>query len=129
MSEPLKSPLPDRARRKKVYTSVDQIEAMIERNKKKLAKQVEIVEEQKEQIKELGITIMNLEEQKPKEWEHQCFVHRLAIGKCKETIAKAEKCWRRIEDKTLPKLKNAMAAIKTDTMPAVMGSYKGAVVA
>jgi hypothetical protein len=128
MSEHLKSPLAEKERRKKVYSSVDQIEAIINRNKKKLVKQQEIVEQQKDKIKELGITIMKLEEQKPEDWEDQVFTKKLAIGKCKETISKAERCWRRIEDKTLPKLKNALSEMRTETMPVVMGSYVGVAV-
>jgi hypothetical protein len=125
MSEPLKSALPYALRRKKVWSSEDQIEAAIDRAKRKLLKQQQIVEEEKDKIRQLGLDIMTIEELKGKNWQEKVYPKQLAIGGCKEKISKAEKSWRRIEDKTLPKLKNALAAMRTETMPAVMGSYIG----
>lgn len=48
-----------------------------------------------------------------------------AFAKCKAESYKNSKTYARLVNKTLPRLKDILAAMRTQTMPEVMGGYRG----
>jgi ABC-type molybdate transport system ATPase subunit len=107
------------ARKAKVWNTEDQILVSIDRAQKKLLSCQQIVEHAKDEIARLAKEIMSLKD------GGEIGERKLAIAEYKESITKAEKQWRRIEDTTLPKLKSVLAAFRTKTMLPVLGEYKG----
>lgn len=125
MSEPLKSALPDKDRRKKVWSSEDQILAAIDKKKELMEKKRSLAEEKNLEAKRLAIEAQEAEDEgRP---QHAKGL-RLSFQKRQSEAKQAERAYVRLQDKTIPRLGEALAAMRTQTMPELIGRYKGVVI-
>jgi hypothetical protein len=112
-------------RKRKVWTSEDQILAKIDSTRKFAARKAKLAEHLSEEVKRLAKEAQEFEDN----GQHNMAASRRE--KCGDVLKKSEeaaKLHQRTIDRTLPRLGEILSAFRTATMPELLGDYKGVVV-
>ena len=135
MSDRFNKPLTPTRRRRKTYQSEDQILAMIDRKlrleKKKAKLSEDLFKEQKLLFRKAGDFLTEYEQTPVEEDEVRKLLwheYKSAEGQANGAKKKSERMGSeasRIRTEVIPRLKQLLSAFRTQTMPVVMGEYRG----
>lgn len=126
--------MPSKQRKVKIWLTEDQILAAIQRAHDSIKRTEVLLVTLREQsmalageLEQIRFKLMqpNLEQKEKHQLERDELSIERRLAYCKEDANKKSKAYNRLNDRVLPRLKDTLAAMRTQTMVEVMGEYRG----